>query len=168
MLNKDDVFSAYWQDYCADMNTVSFSMQDDSADFYAQHLEGDRYRIITGSGQAELKLRVPGKHNVMNALAATAVTYSLGLSLTEIMTSLSSFENIQGRLTVKFTEAGTQVIDDTYNANPLSVAAAIDVLAGMQCSTILVLGDMAELGDDAESLHADIGKKAKQAGVGAE
>jgi len=165
VLNKDDVFSPFWEDYCVDMNTIGFSMIDENADVYAQLIEGDRYRISVNSEQADLALNVPGKHNVMNALAATAVTCSLGLSLHEIASSLSTFENIQGRLTIKKSDAGYRVIDDTYNANPLSVSAAIDVLSGIQGDTVLVLGDMAELGSDAEKMHAEIGSKAKAAGI---
>lgn len=167
VLNKDDVFAPFWEDYCADMDTISFSMVDDSADVYASVIEGDLYRVSVNSEQAELALKVPGKHNVMNALASIAVTYSLGLSLQEITSSLSTFENIQGRLTIKQSADGYQVIDDTYNANPLSVTAAIDVLAGIKGDTVLVLGDMAELGDDAEKLHAEIGAEAKLAGINA-
>lgn len=167
VLNKDDVFAPFWEDYCADMDTISFSMVDDSADVYASVIEADLYRVSVNSEQAELALKVPGKHNVMNALAAIAVTYSLGLSLQEITSSLSTFENIQGRLTIKQSADGYQVIDDTYNANPLSVTAAIDVLAGIPGDTVLVLGDMAELGDDAEKLHAEIGTEAKLAGINA-
>jgi UDP-N-acetylmuramoyl-tripeptide--D-alanyl-D-alanine ligase len=167
VLNKDDVFAPFWEDYCADMDTISFSMVDDSADVYASVIEADLYRVSVNSEQADLALKVPGKHNVMNALAAIAVTYSLGLSLQEITSSLSTFENIQGRLTIKQSADGYQVIDDTYNANPLSVTAAIDVLAGIPGDTVLVLGDMAELGDDAEKLHAEIGTEAKLAGINA-
>lgn len=173
IINLDDVFSAFWKAYCAEncpaKRIIGFSMRDAKADVYAQAIEDNRYHIITENAQAELKLKVPGRHNVMNALAATAVTLSLGLPLNSIVASLSDFENIKGRLTVREAETGYRVIDDTYNANPLSVSAAIDVLAGMQGretdKTVLVLGDMAELGAAAEQLHADIGKKAKQAGI---
>jgi len=167
VLNKDDAFASFWADYCADMNTISFSMLDETADVYARLIEGNLYRVIIKSEQADLALKVPGRHNVMNALAATAVTCSLGLSLQEITSSLSTFENIQGRLTIKHSDAGYQVIDDTYNSNPLSVTAAIDVLAGIQGDTVLVLGDMAELGGNAEKLHGEIGVKAKNAGINA-
>lgn len=165
VINQDDQFSPLWKDCCAGLKTVCFSMQDESADIYAKSIDSNRYQIIITTERADLTLKVPGKHNVMNALAATAVTLSLGLSLRSIVASLSEFENIQGRLTVKTAAAGYQVIDDTYNANPLSVSAAIDVLAGMQGATTLVLGDMAELGEDAEKLHAEIGSKAKSAGI---
>ncbi len=165
VINFDDPFASFWKDYCAEIKTIGFSMLDETADVYAKYIEEDHYQIITKSEQADLRLNVPGKHNVMNALAATAVTLSLELPLQAIVASLSEFENIQGRLTVKRSAAGYQVIDDTYNANPLSMAAAIDVLAGMQGETVLVLGDMAELGKHAEKLHAEIGSKAKDAGI---
>jgi len=165
VLNKDDVFAPFWEDYCSAMKTVTFSMSDENADVYAKPVEGDLYQVFTESEQEVLTLKVPGKHNVMNALAATAICYSLGLSLREITASLSSFENIHGRLSIKRSDAGYQVIDDTYNANPLSVSAAIDVLAGIDGETVLVLGDMAELGGDAEKLHAEIGSEAKNAGI---
>ena len=165
VLNKDDAFAPFWEDYCADMNTISYSMLDERADVFAKLVEGNRYRVTVNSEQADLELKVPGKHNVMNALGAIAITYSLDLPLQEIVSSLSSFENIQGRLTVKVSDTGYKVIDDTYNANPLSVSAAIDVLADTQGDTVLVLGDMAELGSDAAKLHADIGTKAKAAGI---
>ena len=171
VINLDDVFAPYWINHCsvikANIKTISFSMQDESADVYAKFVEEDHYRIITGGEEAELALKVPGKHNVMNALAAVAITYSLGLPLSSIVSSLSAFENIQGRLTVKQSAMGCQFIDDTYNANPLSVTAAIDVLANMKGKSVLVLGDMAELGKDAESLHKEIGEKAKTAGIDA-
>ena len=165
VINQDDVYAEYWRDYCSAMKTMSFSMLDESADVYAKHVKDDHYQIISKNETAELRLKVPGKHNMMNALAATAIMLSLELPLQSIVASLSEFENIQGRLTVKTSVAGYQVIDDTYNANPLSVTAAIDVLAGMQAKTVLVLGDMAELGEHAEKLHAEIGSKAKAAGI---
>jgi len=124
-----------------------------------------RYLIVITNSEAELSLKVPGKHNVMNALAATAATLSVGVSLSSIVTSLSEFKNIQGRLTVTVTDSGCRVIDDTYNANPLSVLAAIDVLIEQSGNRVLVLGDMGELGESAKNLHADVGRKAKEAGI---
>lgn len=169
VVNLDDAFSSLWIDYCSEYSAgkrvITFSMLDGAADIYAKLTADNCYQIITPNDRAELLLKVPGKHNVMNALAAIAATLSLDVPLQDIVTSLSEFENIQGRLTVSNTAAGFRVIDDTYNANPLSVSAAIDVLADMPGNTILVLGDMAELGEDAEHLHAEIGEKAKKAGI---
>ncbi len=175
IINQDDVFAKFWNDYCVNYKVVGFSMQDNTADVFAKHIDHGRYQIIAGNEKADLKLSVPGKHNVMNALAATAATLALGVPMKSIAASLSEFTNIQGRLTVATAASGFQVIDDTYNANPLSVSAAIDVLAGMIDSvlsksfdkTVLVLGDMAELGDDAEELHAEMGAEAKKSGISA-
>lgn len=169
VINLDDAFSSYWKAYCEKQcragKQVSFSMQDSAADIYARELAAQHYMVTAFNEQAELSLKVPGKHNVMNALAAIAITRSLEVPLASIVAALSEFENIKGRLTVLDSPAGVRVIDDTYNANPLSVSAAIDVLATMPGNTVLVLGDMAELGEDAAQLHADIGSKAKQAGI---
>lgn len=169
VINLDDAFSSFWQDYCAKYSpakhVVSFSMRDKKADVYAKFIAENRYQVFALNEQAELRLKVPGKHNVMNALAAIAATLSVGLPLHSIVSSLSEFENIHGRLTVLDSAAGYRVIDDTYNANPLSVSVAIDVLAAMPGNTVLVLGDMAELGEDAKQLHSEIGSKAKNAGI---
>ena len=165
IINQDDAFSAFLKKTCAGKNIVTFSMFDQAANVYAKNLSANRYQIITAKEQAELTLKVPGKHNVMNALAAIAAALSVDVPLDSIVASLSAFENIQGRLTVVRSASGCRVIDDAYNANPLSVSAAIDVLAGMTGNTILVLGDMAELGEDAEQHHAEIGHKAKTAGI---
>jgi UDP-N-acetylmuramoyl-tripeptide--D-alanyl-D-alanine ligase len=179
VINKDDAFSAFWFDYCAKHcaaeKIISFSMLDDKAEIYAAAVFDDVYLVTLSEGesieQAELKLNVPGKHNVMNALAAIAVTTSAGVPLASAVASLSNFENIAGRLTMLESAMGYRVIDDTYNANPLSVSAAIDVLVGLQSGaevkTVLVLGDMGELGTNAQALHDQIGEKAKAAGVDA-
>ncbi len=98
----------------------------------------------------------------MNALAAIAATLSVAVPLPSIVASLAEFENIQGRLTTVQSVAGYQVIDDSYNANPLSVSAAIEVLANMPSPTVLVLGDMAELGENARQLHVEIGKQGEK------
>ena len=169
VINQDDAFSAFWKDYCLQhcsaQKLVCFSMLHEAADIYAKAVADSCYRLTAFNEQAELRLKVPGKHNVMNALAAVAATLSVGVPLHSVVSSLSEFENIKGRLTVLESAAGYRVIDDAYNANPLSVSVAIDVLASMPGDTVLVLGDMAELGDDAKQLHAEIGNKAKNAGI---
>jgi len=172
VINLDDAFSSFWVDYCTKQcsvrSVIGFSMLDEAAEVYAKPVSADRCSVVAFGEQAELTLKVPGKHNVMNALAAIAATLSVGVSLRSVVSSLSDFENIQGRLTIVDAPAGYRLIDDTYNANPLSVSAAIDVLTGMQGGkTVLVLGDMAELGEDAQQLHVDIGDKAKAAGIDA-
>jgi UDP-N-acetylmuramoyl-tripeptide--D-alanyl-D-alanine ligase len=172
VINADDNFASFWTDYCAGKKIQRFSMQDESADVFAKEIAEHHYQIVikTATGEVEkaaLQLKIPGKHNVMNALAATAVTLSVGVPLQSIVDSLSNFENINGRLTIRKSEAGYRVIDDTYNANPFSMIAAIDVLVAFDGRRVLVIGDMGELGASAEKLHADIGRKAKQSGVDA-
>jgi len=167
VINQDDAFSALWRERCESKKVIVFSMLDESADVYAEPVSTDRYLIRAGDARAELTLKVPGKHNVMNALAAIAATLPVGVPLSSSVASLSEFENIQGRLTAIRMSSGCRLIDDTYNANPLSVSVAIDVLADIDGNKILVLGDMAELGDDAEKFHAEMGVKAKRAGIDA-
>ena len=184
VINADDDFSSYWNEFCSSKNTLCFSMLDDSADVFAKEITANRYQVVvknsvvqnnTGDETSigknieaeELQLKVPGKHNVMNALAATTVTLAVGVPLKSIVGSLSNFENISGRLTALTSEAGYRVIDDTYNANPFSMVAAIDVLSAFDGVRVLVIGDMGELGASAEKLHADIGKKSKAAGIDA-
>ena len=169
VINDDDVYSAQWKKYCREHTSVSriftFSMRNPGADVFARVVGDGVYRIITEKDSAELALKVPGEHNVMNALAAISATLNVGVPLDDIISSLRSFENIGGRLTVHEAESGCRVIDDSYNANPLSVSAAIKVLASFEQPKVLVLGDMAELGDDAERLHAEVGELAKQSGI---
>jgi len=170
IINLDDEFSVFWQDYCSALpaigKVITFSMQDKAADVFAKYIAKGCYQINVQGEQADVTLKVPGVHNMMNALAASSATYALGVPLLSIVASLSAFKNIKGRLTATTSALGYQVIDDTYNANPLSVSAAIDVLASMSTEhSVLVLGDMAELGDDAEKMHSDIGSEAKAAGI---
>ena len=169
VINEDDAFAGYWHAYCEKhtraRKIIGFSMRDENADVYARAVEGAAYRLVADGREAPLQLQVPGRHNVMNALAAAAATLSLGIELSSIAASLSSFENIAGRLSIKTAANGCKVVDDSYNANPLSVAAAIEVLAGMSDDSVLVLGDMAELGEEAPALHAEVGRQAESAGI---
>ena len=173
IINLDDDYSPFWRKYCATQclakKVIGFSMLDEKAEIFAELITGNRYRVFAYGEQAELILKVPGKHNVMNALAAIAATLSVGVTLSAAVSSLTDFENIAGRLSSLKSQVGFRVIDDTYNANPQSVSVAIDVLSGMQGTetekTVLVLGDMGELGDDAKQLHVGIGEKAKASGI---
>jgi UDP-N-acetylmuramoyl-tripeptide--D-alanyl-D-alanine ligase len=169
VINADDEFASFWNEYCTGKKILHFSMLDDNAEVFAKEISENCYQVVVKSNSKseieKLQLKIPGKHNVMNALAATAVTLSVGVSLKSIVHSLSNFENINGRLTALKSEAGYSVIDDTYNANPFSMAAAIDVLTAFDGGRVLVIGDMGELGASAKKLHADIGEKAKKSGV---
>jgi UDP-N-acetylmuramyl pentapeptide synthase len=104
-------------------------------------------------------------HNVKNALAASAVALAMNVSPTAIASGLAAFGGVKGRLQKKVGCCGAVIIDDTYNANPASMRAAIGVLGAMSGKKIFVMGDMGELGEDAQHLHAEIGTVAREAGI---
>jgi UDP-N-acetylmuramoyl-tripeptide--D-alanyl-D-alanine ligase len=112
-----------------------------------------------------VNLAIAGQHNVLNALAAIACTYHVGISIANIVKGLEDFQAVKGRLQLKQSASGVKIIDDTYNANPDSVRAAIDVLAGIPNEKILVLGDMGEVGSDGRAFHHEIGEYARANGI---
>ena len=119
--------------------------------------EGMSAVIHTPQGEFEAHITIPGEHNVYNALAATAVGLELGLSLDEIKKGIAEAKTIAGRTNL-IRAKGYHVIDDCYNANPVSMEAALDVLSHAKGRTIAVLGDMGELGEDEKALHFGVGK----------
>jgi len=172
VINADDTYADYWKSVCKqlgdDKHLITFSMQDESADVYAEITRTNgktAIQIKTPLGNGVVQLAVPGRHNVMNALAATAVTVALGVSLDDIIKGLDAFGGVSGRLATCYTSSGACIINDTYNANPLSLYAAMEVLAASEGDTWLVLGDMAELGDDKEELHRQAGEQARALGI---
>lgn len=122
---------------------------------------GSDLQVKLGQQSFSLHLNVAGEHNVRNALAAVACTYALGINIPSIVRGLESFTSVQGRLQCKAGRQGTTVIDDTYNANPDSVRAAIDVLAQAPSPRILILGDMGEVGHQGWQFHEEIGEYAQ-------
>jgi UDP-N-acetylmuramoyl-tripeptide--D-alanyl-D-alanine ligase len=122
-------------------------------------------RISTIAGDATLRIDAPGRHNLSNALAATGAALAIGVPLTAIVDGLAAFHPVAGRLVTVRTAAGVTVIDDTYNANPDSVRAAIDVLAAHAPPRWLVLGDMGEVGVQGASFHREVGAYARTAGI---
>ncbi len=122
----------------------------------------------TPAGQLQFKLKVPGRHNVQNAMAASACALAVGTSLAAVRRGLESFEPVEGRSRSSLGFAGGHkytLIDDTYNANPDSVRAAIDVLAGLPGPRLLILGDMGEVGARGPEFHAEVGEYAKSLGI---
>jgi UDP-N-acetylmuramoyl-tripeptide--D-alanyl-D-alanine ligase len=127
---------------------------------YALKTLGSDVEIRTATGSARAALAIPGLHNVRNALAAAACAYAAGVDLKSIGGGLTGFRPYTGRLQVKHAASGATVIDDSYNANPDSVRAAIDVLAGCEGPTALVLGDMGEVGTQGAQFHREVGSYA--------
>ncbi|TLY57057.1 MAG: UDP-N-acetylmuramoyl-tripeptide--D-alanyl-D-alanine ligase, partial [Gammaproteobacteria bacterium] len=123
------------------------------------------FRLNAPGGSIAIHLAVGGSHNVANALAAAAAAGSAGVGLEQIAAGLAAVRAVSGRLQFRRAASGAWLIDDSYNANPSSVRAAIEVLAGLAGRKWLVLGDMAELGEFAEAAHRDVGEFARAHGV---
>lgn len=167
IINADDEFAPLWRSLAGVHSLLEFGLNseaDVSGEWYP-HATGLRLIAQTPSGDFTVDMQVPGEHNARNALAATAAAIALNLPLESIVAGLEKFGGVAGRLQRKLARRGAVVIDDTYNANPASLQAAIAVLAQTQGKRVLVLGDMGELGDAAAAFHAGIGITARQAGI---
>jgi UDP-N-acetylmuramoyl-tripeptide--D-alanyl-D-alanine ligase len=167
VFNADDAFAPLWKSLAGSKRTLTFGL-DHSADVSADYElkpDSSRLTIKTANGNIAATLNVPGTHNICNALAASAAAIAMGVGLPDIAAGLSDFAGVKGRLQRKQGKNGALVIDDSYNANPSSMRAAITVLAQVSGQKLLVLGDMGELGKDAKPLHEAIGKFARESGI---
>jgi UDP-N-acetylmuramoyl-tripeptide--D-alanyl-D-alanine ligase len=124
-----------------------------------------RFTLSSPLGERAIMLKAGGAHNVGNALAAAAAASAAGASLEDIALGLGDFRAVAGRLQLKAGARGSWIIDDSYNANPSSVRAGLEVLRSLTGTTWLVLGDMAELGESSQDSHAHIGSYARDCGV---
>jgi UDP-N-acetylmuramoyl-tripeptide--D-alanyl-D-alanine ligase len=132
---------------------------------YTLHEDGAELEIATPAGLIRTRLAVPGEHNVHNALAATAAALAIEVPVAAIAAGLAGFTAVGGRGVRSTTAEGATLIDDSYNANPDSVRAAIDLLAGAVPPRILVLGDMGEVGSRGAEFHREVGAYAKERGI---
>ncbi|WP_417777335.1 UDP-N-acetylmuramoyl-tripeptide--D-alanyl-D-alanine ligase [Stutzerimonas xanthomarina] len=165
VLNRDDRAYSVWERRVAGKRVVSFAITSPLADFHpasvAYDLRGCPNFVLTGpTGSVRVQLNLLGRHSVANALAAAAAASAMGVAREHIVAGLESLQPVKGRGVAQMLTNGVRLIDDTYNANPASICAAIDVLAGFAGRTVLVLGDMGELGSWAEQGHREVGSYA--------
>jgi UDP-N-acetylmuramoyl-tripeptide--D-alanyl-D-alanine ligase len=163
----DDEFTPLWHGYAGQRKVMTFGLAG-GADVSCTHradVFGSRLQVTAGTHRFDVSLSAAGIHNVRNALAAIACTLAAGIDVAAIVRGLEAFAPVNGRLQRKTARNGALVIDDTYNANPDSVRAAIDVLAQLKAPRLLVLGDMGEVGDQGAQFHEEVGAHAKARGV---
>ena len=174
VLNADDCYVEDWSARAAGKRNVRFSSDNIAGDaqYFASQLvvqeDGtSSFNLHTPKGEQALSIRFLGNHNVLNAIAASAVAMEAGASLTDIAEGLAKLNPVPGRLSRLLGMNGCYLIDDSYNASPESFSAAIDVLSRLPGQKILVMGDMKELGIDTDSAHRSIGVNAADAGIDA-
>jgi UDP-N-acetylmuramoyl-tripeptide--D-alanyl-D-alanine ligase len=167
VINADDRHAELWRGLAAGRRLVEFGLEHEATVTVRYQLRFLESEIVlkTPGGEAAAVLQAPGVHNVRNALAASAAAWALAVPAGHIATGLSRFSGVPGRLQKKAAANGAVLIDDTYNANPDSARAAIDVLAQAPGRKLLVLGDMGELGPAAAEMHAGIGEHARAGGI---
>jgi len=172
VINRDDAYFDLWRELAGGATVLSFGLSD-SAHVRAEDIRGlpehapaaTVFNLITPQGRVRVELLLPGRHNVLNALAAAAAGLALGLDLSAIAAGLAQVRPVAGRLNWMSTMQGARLLDDSYNANPTSLRAALDLLAALPGERWLVLGDMRELGGDAAAIHEEAGRTARALGI---
>ena len=170
----DDPCTPIWQQLAAGKRVMHFGLVADEAALNgadplqvaaARDARPGHFRARLGSEMVDIRLNIAGRHNVRNALAAAACALALGIPAATIVRGLAAFVPVNGRLRLVHTPAGVPLIDDTYNANPDSMRAAIDVLADQPAPRLLVMGDMGETGTQATEFHREVGDYARSRGI---
>ena len=168
VVNADDAFAPLFMQRIGHRRLLRFGLEND-ADLRASDIragvDGSEFTLHTPAGDARVRLPLPGRHSVMNALAAAGLALGAGAALEHVVQGLQEAPAVPGRQVPHVLRSGVVLVDDSYNANPGSVAAAIAALAESGGEAWLVLGDMHELGEDAVGLHADVGSQALRAGL---
>jgi UDP-N-acetylmuramoyl-tripeptide--D-alanyl-D-alanine ligase len=172
VLNADDAYFGFWQTLAARRRIISFGI-DERADVGASEIRttvserrfATEFMLHCNGQSAPVQLQLAGRHNVANALAASAACLALGAGLAQIQAGLASVKPVTGRLQPLMTRQGNLLIDDTYNANPASLQAALQVLRQCPGEPWLVLGAFGELGPESPAIHAQMGTEIKAAGV---
>lgn len=165
ILNRDDAFFPFWREQIGNHAYLTFGFHPDADIHAVTDDQGQPINLRTPGGNIEINLPLLGRHNIVNALAATAATLAVGIDLHAIKAGLENIAPAQGRLQLHTLTNGVKIIDDTYNANPFSLQAAVSTLASFAGKKILVLGDMKELGTEAKTLHHTAGESIRQAGI---
>ena len=170
VINLDLSWSQKWQQSLSNTRCITFSIEKKDADIFADNIETldsgcCEFELCANNKRVLINLPLPGLHSVKNAVAAAACAFASGIYLEQIINGLSSVKPVSGRLNAHQLANNITLIDDTYNANPDSFKAAIDVLSSVEGNKVLVMGDMAELGDKAMQMHEEIGGYAQNKGL---
>jgi UDP-N-acetylmuramoyl-tripeptide--D-alanyl-D-alanine ligase len=170
VINADDDFRDTWLALCGRRRVLTFGLQS-SADYSAADItrrdggEGLEFTLVGPGLSLSIQLPMVGQHNLLNALGAAAASLAAGVKPQSVQAGLATVQNVGGRLRRVTCASGATLYDDSYNANPASVKAAMEFLAGQPGETWLLFGDMGELGADAEALHAEVGHQARALGI---
>ncbi|HED12339.1 MAG TPA: UDP-N-acetylmuramoyl-tripeptide--D-alanyl-D-alanine ligase [Gammaproteobacteria bacterium] len=164
IINADSPYAQYWQQQLRGHKVLRFGNAQ-AADVRAVEGTDARWQLRIGTNTATVTLQLPGDHNRDNALAAAAAAHALGIGIVDIAAGLENCQVVPGRLQLRATASGARLYDDSYNANPESLQAALQVLKKHSGRRILVLADMAELGPSSAVLHADCGRMAAEYGI---
>lgn len=170
IINNDDQFANFWKKLIGKHRIITFAIQHE-ADVKAKniqinsHSQANFILQLPNKEEVPIQLKIMGEHNVMNALATAAAAYASHIPIETIKAGIENCDAVNKRLVIKKGLGGSTIIDDSYNANPLSVSVAMQVLKNRPGVSVLVLGDMLELGENSVQMHRELGVKARHLGI---